>query len=442
MTKNNHKPIPPDPRGCAVRALEWVFGEHKSLDVFLEKDRRFAGLPTRDKALSRAIIGTTLRRLGQIDQIIDQLLTKPMPRQAITARQILRAGAAELLFLRSASYGVINSLVQLAGNFRGSRPYKGLINALLRRIDQDGTGWLENAPLALNIPIWPGKTWNEVYGPQTTQLAAMTLAEPAALDVTVFEDVEAWAQKLGGQRIGQQTVRLSHKGRIETLEGYDEGKWIVQDVSAALPVQILSPMPGENIADLCAAPGGKTVQLAWAGAQVTALDNQQARLARLHQNLLRTKQQATVICADARAWKPDQLFDAVLLDAPCSATGIFRHHPDVLYNRRAKDIGALAERQLALAINAAKLLKSGGRLVYCVCSAEKLEGEAVVEKLLQASDLVLQPIQPDEEALTNPFFSQNQFLSQGMIRIPPGAKQEQGGMDGFFIARLGKPQTH
>jgi 16S rRNA (cytosine967-C5)-methyltransferase len=432
MTNDNAKTQQPDPRGCAVRALEWVFARHKSLDVFLEKDQRFYSLPTRDKALSRAIIGSSLRQLGQIDAIIDTFLSRPMPRQAVTARQILRAGAAELLFLRSASHGVVNSFVQMAGNMRGSRPYKGMINALLRRIDREGEELLQTLPLELNIPNWLSENWNGVYGSEVVQQAAAALKEPAPLDLTVFNDIEKLAKDLGAMRIGEQTVRLVHKGRIEDIQGYQDGKWIVQDLAASIPVQILNPQAGEEIADLCAAPGGKTVQIAATGAKVTAVDNQQARLSRLSQNLSRTGQSAEIVCADARSWKPEQLFDAVLLDAPCSATGIFRHHPDVLYTRREKDIAGFAERQISLAINARKLLKPGGRLVYCVCSAQSVEAEDVIAEILDKTDLKLDLI-----TAGIPDFAKS-FQKNGMIRIPPGALPAKGGLDAFFIAKLRK----
>ncbi|MBL4617233.1 MAG: rRNA methyltransferase [Robiginitomaculum sp.] len=432
MIKDNAKTQKPDPRGCAVRALEWVFSRHKSLDVFLEKDQRFGALPTRDKALSRAIIGSSLRHLGQIDAIIDTFLSRPMPRQAVTARQILRAGAAELLFLRSASHGVVNSFVQMAGNVRVSRPYKGMINALLRRIDREGEELLQTLPLELNIPTWLSENWNKTYGPDTVKQAAIALKEPPLLDLTVFEDIEKWTQLLDGTAIGDQTVRLLHKGRIEELEGYDSGKWIVQDLAASIPVQILNPQAGEEIADICAAPGGKTVQIAVTGAKVTALDNQQARLSRLSQNLERTGQSAEIICADARSWKPEQLFDAILLDAPCSATGIFRPHPDVLYNRREKDLAGFAERQVSLTINASKLLKPQGRLIYCVCSAQSIEAEDVIAEILNKTDLKLDPITTDIPSFAEP------FQKDGMIRIPPGALPVEGGLDAFFIAKLRK----
>ncbi|MCF6291970.1 MAG: hypothetical protein L3J04_01105 [Robiginitomaculum sp.] len=432
MTNDNAKTQQPDPRGCAVRALEWVFARHKSLDVFLEKDQRFGALPTRDKALSRAIIGSSLRQLGQIDAIIDTFLSRPMPRQAVTARQILRAGAAELLFLRSASHGVVNSFVQMAGNMRGSRPYKGMINALLRRIDREGDELLQTLPLELNIPAWLAGNWNTVYGPEAAKQAATALKDPPHLDLTILDDVEKWAKDLGGVRIGEQTLRLANKGRIEDIQGYQDGKWIVQDLAASIPVQILNPQPGEEIADFCAAPGGKTVQVAAAGAKVTAVDNQQARLGRLSQNLTRTGQQAEIICADARSWKPDRLFDAILLDAPCSATGIFRHHPDVLYTRREKDVASFTERQISLAINASKLLKSGGRLIYCVCSAQSVEAEGVIAEILDKTDLQLDPIVTDIPDFAKP------FQKDGMIRIPPGALPREGGLDAFFVARLRK----
>ncbi|MBL4596228.1 MAG: methyltransferase domain-containing protein [Robiginitomaculum sp.] len=422
----------PDPRGCAVRALEWVFGKHRPLDQFLEQDQRFMALPPRDRALSRAIIGTSLRRMGQIDAILDAMLAKPLPKQALSARQILRAGTAELLFLRSAPHGVVHSFVQTAVQMRTARPYKGLINAIFRRILREQKGLLDDTPISQNIPNWPGEIWDERYGAGTRERAAVALMEPPALDLTVFTDPEHWASALDGVRLGPQTVRIAAKGRIEDIAGYGEGTWIVQDVSAALPVQLLNPQPDEQIVDMCAAPGGKTMQLAAAGAVVTAVDQNKQRLRRLSENLSRTKQSAKLVCKDAAHWQSDQQFDAVLVDAPCSATGIFRRQPDVLHNRRAADLAVLAEQQLALAKNAARLLKPGGRMIYCVCSAEPEEGEQVLAELLADESLTLEPFTEPQAGFAAG------FLTDGMVRIPPGALADQGGMDAFFIARLRK----
>ncbi len=432
MTKNNDKPYLPDPRGCAVRALEWVFVRHLPLDHFFAGDQGFLALPVKDRALARAITGTTLRRLGQVDAIIDTLLAKPLPRQAKTARQILRAGIAELLFLRSAAHGVVHSFVGLAGRWRAARPYKGLINALFRRVTREQQQLLADVPLVLNIPDWPGENWDKLYGEGTREHAAQSLIEAPFADLTVFKDAQAWATKLEGQKLGTQTVRLSTRGRIEKIDGYDEGGWIVQDLGAALPVHILAPKPTENILDMCAAPGGKTMQLAAAGANVTALDNKKARMVRVEENLKRTKLSAKLICADARKWTSETQFDAVLLDAPCSATGVFRHHPDVHYNHRASDLDELNANQLLLAQQAGRLLKPGGRLVYCVCSAEPQEGEDIITKLLEDCDLTLDPISQQQAAFAEV------FLKDGMLRIPPGSLLEQGGIDAFFIARLRK----
>jgi len=433
MKNNKSKSSHSHPRACAVRALEWVFGRHKALDLFFEQDQRFCDLSVRDRALCRAIIGNTVRRLGQIDEILEKLIAKPLPKQALTPRLILRAGAAELLFLRSAPHGVVHSFVQLADRLRGCKPYKGLINAVFRRISREGESLLAASSVKNNIPVWPARAWNEVYGQETSSRAAIAFADPPALDLTILQDISLWQEQLGGVQIGEKTLRLRHKGRINDLAGYDEGAWIVQDVSAAFPVQILEPEPGENTADLCAAPGGKTIQLASAGAKVIAVDNNEMRLKRLYENLDRTGLSAKVVCADAGDWNPQQKLDAILLDAPCSATGIFRHHPDVLYNRRAKDIEAYAQQQLKLAVHAAGLLHQNARMVYCVCSAEPEEGEQVIEKLLAQTDLVQESICASKHPLIAP------FLNNGAVRIPPGTDLIEGSMDSFYITLLRKP---
>ncbi len=433
MRNDNEKLRHSRSRACAVRALEWVFGRHKALDVFFEQDQRFASLDSRDKALCRAILGNSIRRLGQIDQVLGQLIAKPLPKQAVTPRLILRAGAAELLFLRSAPHGVVHSFVQLADRLRGCKPYKGLINAVLRKIVREGEALLAGTCIDSNIPQWPAQDWDRIYGSGTSRRAALAMQEPPALDLTVLRHVSSWQEQLGAVRIGSQTLRLQHRGRVNDLKGYDTGQWIVQDASAALPVQILDPQPGEAIADLCAAPGGKTMQLASLGAKVTAIDSNEGRLKRLHENLHRTALDANIICADASIWQVEQKFDAVLLDAPCSATGIFRHHPDVLYNRRAKDIAAYGLQQLAIAVHAADLLRPEGRMVYCVCSAQPEEGEQVIERLLAETNMVQQPICPEKHPFIKP------FLSAGAVRIAPGTDQVKGSMDSFYIALLHKP---
>jgi 16S rRNA (cytosine967-C5)-methyltransferase len=433
MNVSTTKTPPANARAQAVRALEWIFSKKRPLDHFYDQDPGFGSLSPRDQALIKAIIGSCLRHMGQIDAVLSGLLQRPLPKNAHTARQILRAGIAELLFLRSAPHGVVHTLVQLAGKKRTSRHYKSLINAIFRRVVRDGDALLAKTDPASNIPTNIFDRWEQNWGEGTGAAAAQTLAEPPPLDLTWLRPDPDLADQLGGVALGTQTTRLVSRGRVEDLPGYEAGNWVVQDVSAALPVQILDPQPREFIADLCAAPGGKTMQLAAAGANVTALDRNPDRLKRVKENLTRTKLKAKLICQDAREWEPEKPFDAVLLDAPCSATGIFRHQPDVLFNRRDLDFVPLQEQQLALAIKAEQILKPGGRLVYCVCSAEPEEGEELVAQILSRTELVLDPIQ------SLPFEASDGLLQKGMVRIAPGSQLFPGGMDGFFIARFQKP---
>jgi len=436
MSQTKPKPSPRsnDPRTCVVRALQWVFAKHQPVDHFFDRDVDFLALSSRDQALTRAIVGTALRHLGQIDAIVADLLKRSLPKKAVAARQILRAGLAELLFMRTKPHAVVHSLVQLSGRWREARHYKGLINALFRRVTKDGPELLAEKPLELNVPNWPGEGWDQTYGSGTRVFAAEAMQAPPPLDLTLLDAPQTIIEELDGTLIGQ-TLRLSQRGRVEDLPGFEDGCWIVQDAAVALPVQILAPQPNEKIGDLCAAPGGKTMQLAHAGAEVTAVDASEIRMQRVAQNLTRTGLTAKTVIADASQWQPDQKFDAILLDAPCSATGVFRHHPDVLYNRRAQDLEALCVQQLALAQNAAQMLTPGGRMMYCVCSAEPQEAEEMVSHIMQTCDLQRVPITQAEAG-----FAAN-WVKNGFVRIPPGALLKEGGIDAFFIARFSKPMV-
>ncbi|MEX2319572.1 MAG: RsmB/NOP family class I SAM-dependent RNA methyltransferase, partial [Bauldia sp.] len=332
---------------------------------------------------------------------------------------------------------------------RDARHFKGLANAVLRRMARERDALLAKLPPEIDTPAWLYDRWRAAYGAETTAaIAAAHRIEPA-LDVTVKDDPEGRAEKLGGIVLPTGTVRLIASGPIENLPGFAEGAWWVQDAAAALPARLLGDVRGKRVADLCAAPGGKTAQLAAAGALVTAVDISEPRLDRLRQNLRRLGLAAETVVADVLEWQPAQEarsvatgkeknpFDAVLLDAPCTSTGTIRRHPDIPWLKRAGDVATLAALQARMIERAVSLLKPGGTLVYCTCSLEPEEGEAQRAAALQRLPLTPLPVAAAEvgglaEALT----------ADGAVRtLPchlPNADPRLSGLDGFYIARLGK----
>jgi 16S rRNA (cytosine967-C5)-methyltransferase len=390
----------------------------------------FSGLAFRDRAFSRAIAATALRRLGQIEDMLGRFLEKPLPEDAFEARFILIAGAAQLAFMEVAPHAAIGLAVEQAKSTRAARHLAGLINAVLRRVSANKAAIRAQQDASkLNTPEWLWQRWVRHYGEDTaSRIAAAHLEEPP-LDLSVKADAVAWAERLSGLILPWETVRLSAKGRIEDIDGYDEGAWWVQDAAAALPALLLGNVEGLRVADLCAAPGGKTAQLTARGAQVRAVDISGGRLRRLQENLARLNLKAETVQANVSEWTPPELFDALLLDAPCSATGTIRRNPDIPYLKSEADIAALAAVQAKLLDHALSLLKPGGKLVYATCSLEPEEGEEQIMALLAGrSDVRLMPIQPAElgippEAIT----------SQGMLRTLPF---HAGSMDGFFAACL------
>ena len=390
----------------------------------------FSALAFRDRAFARAIAATALRRLGQIEDMLGRFLEKPLPADAFEARFILIAGAVQLAFMEVAPHAAIGLAVEQAKGTRAARHLSGLVNAVLRRVNADKAAILAEQDVSkLNTPAWLWQRWVRHYGEVTaSRIAAAHLEEPP-LDLSVKADAAAWAERLSGLLLPSGTVRLSAKGRIEDIEGYDEGAWWVQDAAATLPVLMLGDVKGLRVADLCAAPGGKTAQLAAGGAQVTAVDISGPRLRRLQENLGRLNLRAETVQANVTEWTPPEPFDAVLLDAPCSATGTIRRNPDIPYLKSEADITALAAVQARLLKRALSLLKPGGQLVYATCSLEPGEGDGQIRAVLaERNDMTLIPIRADElgippEAIT----------PEGMLRTLPF---HAGGMDGFFAARL------
>ena len=421
-------------RGRALDALETVLCHGGMLH---EAAHRLADLPPRERALAEQLVRTTLRRAGQLEAAIGEFLKKPLPAKACRVRAALLMGAAQLLFLRTPAHAAVHTTVELVRGHARTRHLVGLVNAVLRRVQERGAALLERLPPVVNFPHWPRERLLAAHGEAAVVRMAEELLREPPLDITPKVAAEAgrWAEALGGVVLPTGSVRIAQpRGRVDDLPGHAEGAWWVQDVAAALPVRCMGEVAGKRVADLCAAPGGKTLQLAAAGARVTALDISEKRLARLRENLARTGLAAEIVTADVLAWQPQEPFDVVLLDAPCSATGTFRRHPDVLHARSRQQVAELRALQAAMLERAASLVRPGGTLLYCVCSLLPEEGEEQVARFLagQGKDFRIAPIAAEEigglaEAIT----------PEGFVRtLPPMGWEGARGMDGFFIARL------
>jgi len=389
-------------------------------------------LDPRDRAFVRLLLATTLRRLGEIDAVLGAMIERPLDGANAIGRQILRLGAAQILFLGTPAHAAVDTSVQLA---QSRLPHlKGLTNAVLRRVSREGVAMLgDRDPARLNTPQWLWENWSATYGEEATRAIAAAHLIEAPLDITTRADTDFWAGRLDAETLPTGTLRRRAGGLVTELPGYAEGAWWVQDAAATVPARLLGDIAGKRVADLCAAPGGKTLQLCATGAQVTAVDISGRRMGRLGENLARAGMTAALVTADASKWLPDEKFDAILLDAPCSGTGTLRRHPDIAWLKDEEDVGRLTLAQDRLLVHALGLLKPGGTLVYAVCSLQEEEGVARVEALLAREPRVTRiAVQPAElpglgEALT----------AAGDIRTLPSMWAERGGLDGFYIARLG-----
>lgn len=419
-----------DPRVAAFELLLTVLQERRRFDEAMAIHRDLSGLEPRDRAFARLLAATVLRRTTELDAIIAPLLKKPLRGKAAPVQNVLRLGAAQLIFLGTPAHAAVATSVATA-EATGNRVYKGLVNAVLRRLVREGATPSET-PGPDNTPKWLLKSWQRAYGNDTAeQIASAHLIEPP-LDITVKQRPEWWAERLEAELLPTGSLRRASGGDVRALPGFEEGAWWVQDAAAALPARLIRDVAGKTVIDLCAAPGGKTAQLAAAGAEVFAVDADATRLKRVSENLNRLKLGAHLVAADATQWTPAKPADAILLDAPCTATGTIRRRPDIARLKTQADVKRLAVLQDELLSRAADLLKPGGTLVYATCSLQPEEGPERIDALLKTdAPFAREPVTPTELPDL-----ESAITADGDVRTLPSYWEDRGGIDGFFIARL------
>lgn len=426
-------------RRVAADILDAVLRKRIALDEQLSGKSAHPGLVNlseRDRALTRRLVATVLRRLGTLRHLLRQFLDRGFPADAPRIETILMLGATQLLWLDVPDHAAVDLAVRLAQADRRGNRYVGLVNAVLRQVAQRGSAELADVdPVTLDTPEWLLARWSRTYGKETAHAIARANRNEPALDLTVKRDPEAFAPRLHGRVLPTGTVRTLAHGAVSLLPGFSEGAWWVQDTAAALPAHLLGDVRDLSVVDLCAAPGGKTAQLALAGARVTAVDRSPQRLARLRENFTRLALEAEIIATDVAEWQGGP-FDAVLLDAPCSSTGTIRRHPDIPWLKSEADLAVLTALQQRLLDRAVALTKPGGTIVYCVCSLEPEEGEAQIEALLaREPNVERRPLQASD------VFDHAEFVTAaGDLRtLPchlPDPEPRWGGLDGFYAARL------
>lgn len=399
----------------------------------LAASREAQALAPRDRAFLSTLLLTAFRHWGEIEAVLGKLLDRPLPRKSGTARDILVLGVAQLLFLGMAPHAVIDLAVRSAKADRNALHFSGLINAVLRKVSTGGASLREGLdPPRVNTPDWLWSRWVKAYGEETAHAIATAHCERPGVDLSFKSDAGPWVDVLGGERLPNGQLRLAPgHAPVQELAGFAEGAWWVQDAAASIPARLLGDVRGKSVLDLCAAPGGKTLQLAAAGADVTAVDQSEARLERVRQNLARTSLAAQIVVGDVLGVELSGEWDAVLLDAPCSATGTIRRHPELPYLKDGNQVTELAGLQRRLLRKAAQLVKPGGVLVYCTCSLEPEEGESRLRGFLADN--------PGFEILPahGDWLPAASVSPEGWVRTLPcmsyGTSQ---GMDGFFAAAM------
>jgi 16S rRNA (cytosine967-C5)-methyltransferase len=420
-------------REAAARAIETTLGARIQLDDALAKETLL--LDARDASLARAIAVTAFRHYGTLHRALDARLERGLASLPRPAQAILLAAAAQIVHLDAADHAAVDlAVTQVRGLPQGMR-FAGLANAVLRRLsEQAGTLRAQAETDGITLPQWLDETLEVCWGVDALAAMRRIMAHESALDITVRGDAERWAALLDAELLPTGSLRLRGRTPVHELSGYDSGAWWVQDASAAIPVRLLGDVAGLRVADLCAAPGGKTLQLAAAGAQVTAVDRSAPRLQRLVANLARVGLSADIRASDAASFTAAP-FDAVLLDAPCTATGTIRRHPDIAWTKTPADQGKLAALQGRLLDQAVNLTRPGGRLVFCTCSLQPEEGEDQIASLLaRRGDVRLVPIRAGEIGVPEAVTPEGFF--RALPHQLPGPTPRMSGWGGFFAARL------
>lgn len=425
-------------RRAVLEILDRV-NDGATLDDAISRTRPFEHLEGPDRSFARLLAATTLRRRGAIDHLIGAYLDRPLPKKSARVMDILRIAAAQALILETPAHAAVSTSVELANERGETGGYASLVNAIARKIAAAGKEALDKVPVRTDTPGWIWRSWERSFGPKGAKAIAEAHRKTPPLDITLkpSEDRDAWIARF--QEAGHEAValpagaiRFKRVSDITALPGFEAGAWWVQDIAASLPVKLFGDLAGKSVFDLCAAPGGKTLQLASAGASVTAVDKSGVRLERVQENLARTRLAATLVEDDALRFRPAEKADAILLDAPCTATGTIRRHPDIPWSKGETTLAALAELQGKLIDHALSLLKPGGVLVYCVCSLQREEGEAQAKAALaRHQGLARLPISPEEIGGLEKAVNRD-----GDLRTLPSMLSAEGGMDGFFAARL------
>lgn len=428
---------------AAARLMSAIIDRRVSMDGLTDDangNPAYLALEQRDRDLVRAILMTALRHRNTIEALIARRLNRPLPDNANQLSHILHVACAQILFLDVPDSAAVNLAVTHAQRDPRSKRFAALVNAVLRKIAGNKERALPAAMAkTVDCPQWLFDRWVAAHGEEKALAIADMHRHKAPFDLTVKSNAEVWAEELGGIVLPTGTVRLARlPGPITEMEGFEAGEWWMQDAAASIPAHLFGNIEGKRVADLCAAPGGKTAQLVAAGAIVTAVDHSANRLKRLQQNLGRLGLDAEVVASDVMKYEPPDLFDAVLLDAPCSSTGTIRRHPDVAWTKTPEEVAKLADIQSRLLNRAVELTKPGGTIVFSNCSLDPLEGEELVARFCENNEIVaLGPIKPQDHPRITQFIT-----AEGYLRTTPADwpndDPQMAGLDGFFAARLRK----
>lgn len=426
-------------RRTAVRLLSAVIVKKTPLDALTDNEHghpQYVALDERDRGLVRAILGAALRHRGTIEAALSHLLDRPLPENADALKAVLHVAAAQILYLDIPDHAAVDLAVDAANADPRTRRFAGLVNAILRRLSREKAELAAVCPRS-NVPQWFAAMLDEAYGREKTDAILAVQASEPPIDLTVKSDPAGWVERLGGLVTPTGSVRLARiEGALTSLPGFAEGEWWVQDAAASLPTRLLGDVRDKDVADLCAAPGGKTAELALAGARVTAFDVSASRLKRLEGNLARLGLTAATRQADLLAAGPAESFDAVLLDAPCSSTGTVRRHPDVPWTKTPDDIVKLADLQRLMLDRAASFVRPGGVLVFANCSLDPREGEDIARGFAAAhGDFAIEPVSAGEVCGLADIVTPEGFLRSTPADMP-NDDPALAGMDGFFAARF------